>query len=144
VSGTPSPLEINKTLVRQFFEEVWNNGDETAIDRFIAATATGNDPVFGGGREAFRTQWRSWRQAFPDIHFAVEELVAEGNTVVSRWRLTGTHQGTFQGIPATGRSVDVTGMSLDHLTNGQITAGFDAWDALGLHSQIGNGPDTAR
>ncbi|MDQ3043941.1 MAG: ester cyclase [Chloroflexota bacterium] len=136
MANPPGSLEVNKALVRRFFEEVWNAGDATAIDRYIAATATGNDPDFGAGREAFRIQWRAWREAFPDIHFAVEELVAEGDTVVSRWRLTGTHQGTFQGIPATGRRIDVTGMSLDHLANGQITAGFDAWDALGLHRQL--------
>ena len=134
-------IETNKELVRRFFDEVWNRGDEAAIAAFIAADAVGNDPDFGTGRDAFRAQWRRWRTAFPDIHFAVEELVAEGDRVVTRWTLTGTHHGEFMGIPATGRLVSVAGMSLDLLANGQIVSGFDAWDALGLHRQLGALPD---
>ena len=136
-------IETNKDLVRRFFAEVWNDGDEAAIDRFIAANAAGNDPDFGAGREAFRAQWRQWRAAFPDLHFAVEELVAEADKVVTRWTLTGTHQGTFLGVAPTGRAVTVSGMSLDHLADGQIVAGFDSWDALGLRRQIGALPPSA-
>jgi steroid delta-isomerase-like uncharacterized protein len=127
----------NAALVRRFFEEVWNQGSEAAIDAYIAADAVGNDPSFGAGREAFRAQWRKWRAAFPNIHFAVEDVIAEGDTVVTRWTLTGTHRGDFMGVPPTGRRVSVTGMSLDHLADGQITSGFDAWDALGLRHQLG-------
>ena len=129
--------EANKALVRRFFEEVWNQGSDAAIDAFIAADAVGNDPDFGTGREAFRAQWRKWRSAFPDIHFAVDDVIAEGDKVLTRWTLTGTHRGEFMGIPATGRRIAVTGMSLDLLANGQIMSGFDSWDALGLHRQLG-------
>ena len=130
----------NKELARRFFEEVWKRGDETGIDRYIAADAGGNDPTFGTGREAFRAQWRTWRAAFPDLHFAVEDLVAEGDKVVTRWTLTGTHRGEFQGIVPTGRRVSVAGMSLDRIAGGQIAEGFDAWDELGLHRQLGAAP----
>ena len=130
-------VEANKELARRFFEEVWNQGDEAAIERYIAVDAVGNDPDFGTGREAFRAQWRTWRTAFPDLHFAVEEVVAEGNTVVGRWTLTGTHRGEFMGIAPTGNRVAVSGMSLDHLADGEIVSGFDAWDALGLRRQLG-------
>ena len=131
----------NKALVRQFFDQVWNQGDEAAIETFLAAETVGNDPDFGTGREAFRAQWRNWRRAFPDVHFAVEDVIAEGDKVVSRWTVTGTHQAEFMGIAATGRRVSVTGMSLDVMANGQIVEGFDAWDALGLHRQLGALPD---
>lgn len=140
VNRVTDRLASNKQAVREFFEEVWNKGDEAALDRFIAEQAAGNDPRFGIGRESFRRQWRRWREAFPDLHFEVEELVAEGDTVVSRWTLTGTQEGAFDGIPATGRRVDVSGMSLDHLKDGVIVAGFDAWDALGLRQQLGAVP----
>ena len=127
----------NRELVRRFFEEVWNQGDEAAIDRYLDPDTVGTEPEFGTGREAFRAQWRKWRAAFPDIHFAVEDVIAEGDKVVTRWTLTGTHRGEFMGVPPTGRRVSVTGMSLDHLVDGQIKAGFDAWDALGLWQQLG-------
>ena len=132
-----SNLEKNKELARQFFEQIWNQGDESAIDRFIAEDAAGNDPKFGVGRESFRLQWRKWRTAFPDINFAVEEIVAEGDTVVTRWRLTGTHLGEYLGKAATGSKVDVDGVSIDRIKGGMVVSGFDAWDSLGFREQIG-------
>jgi predicted ester cyclase len=132
-----SDLEKNKELARQFFEQIWNQGDENAIDRFIAEDAAGNDPKFGVGRESFRLQWRKWRAAFPDINFAVEEIVAEGDTVVTRWRLTGTHLGEYLGKEATGYKVDVDGVSIDRIKGGMVVSGFDAWDSLGFREQIG-------
>jgi len=132
-----SDLEKNKELARQFFEQIWNQGDESAIDRFIAEDAAGNDPKFGVGRESFRLQWRKWRAAFPEINFAVEEIVAEGDTVVTRWRLTGTHLGEYLGKEATGNKVDVDGVSIDRIKDGMVVSGFDAWDSLGFREQIG-------
>ena len=129
--------ETNKAIIRDFFAQVWNEGDEAAIDRFIATDAAGNDPDFGIGREGFKRQWRTWREAFPDLHFQVEELVAEGDTVVSRWTLTGTHTGLFLGIAPTGRTIRVGGMSLDHLQDRLLVSGFDGWDNLGLRQQLG-------
>ena len=61
-------IEKNKKLARDFFEQIWNQGDESAIDKFIAENASGNDPKFGVGRQSFRIAWRAWRKAFPDIH----------------------------------------------------------------------------
>jgi steroid delta-isomerase-like uncharacterized protein len=131
----------NKTLIRAFFEQVWNQGSEEAIDHFIAENAGGNDPDFGMGRAGFKRQWRKWREAFPDIHFEIEQIISEGDTVVARWTLTGTHTGPFLGIPATGRTIRVGGMSMDHLENGVLVSGFDGWDNLGLRQQLGAIPD---
>ena len=132
--------KANKATIREFFEQVWNEGDEAAIDRFVAEDAAGNDPDFGMGREGFKRQWRQWQAAFPDIHFEIEEMVAEGDTVVARWTLTGTHHGPFLGIAPTGRTIRIRGMSLDHLENGVLISGFDGWDNLGLRQQLGIPP----
>ncbi|MFM9106294.1 MAG: ester cyclase [Chloroflexota bacterium] len=110
----------NKEAVRKFFREIWCEHDESAIDRYIAADAAGNDATFGIGRESFRKQWKKWLIGFPDLCLSVEELVAEGDTVVSRWTLTG--------------------MSLDHLKDGVVVAGCDGWDSLGFRQQIGMVP----
>ena len=125
-----------KAVAQRFFEEVWNSGNEPAIDAYLAVETVGNDPSFGTGREAFRAQWRRWLEGFPDIHFAVEEVVAEGEKVVTRWTMTGTHRRTFWGVPPTGRLVAVAGMSLDRIVAGRIVSGFDAWDELGLRRQL--------
>lgn len=128
-----------KQIALDFFDQIWNRGDESAIDRFIAENAAGNDPQFGIGRESFREQWKNWRQAFPDINFEIRELVAdtETQTVVSRWFLTGTHQGEFWGAQATGQKIAVDGVSIDRIKDGMVISGFDAWDSAVLRRQIG-------
>jgi len=128
--------EINRQLAYDFFEQIWNQGDEAAIDRFISVNTVGNDPRFGTGRESFRKAWRAWQEAFSDIHFEVEEVIVEGDTVVSRWHLTGTQDGPLEGRPASNKKVSVDGVSIDHFKDGQIISGFDAWDALGFRQQL--------
>lgn len=127
----------NKELARQFFEQIWNQGDESAIDRFIPEAAVGNDPDFGSGREGFRAQWKQWRIGFPDLHFAIVDMIAEGDKVLTRWELTDTHTGAFLGAAPTGKKIKVGGMSLDRIENGLVAEGFDGWDALGLRQQLG-------
>ncbi len=132
---TPDDL---KTLARNFFNEVWNRRDESAIDRYLPADAKGNDPDFGNGREAFRAQWRQWMAAFPDLHFELVDVIAEGEMVLARWIQTGTHTGApFLGVEPTGTKIRVEGMSLDRIVDGWLVEGFDGWDALGLRRQLG-------
>lgn len=133
-----SSTEANRQAAADFFRLIWNEKDESAIDRFIALDAAGNDPKFGVGRESFRKQWREWHNAFPDLHFEVKEIIVEGNRVVTRWHLTGTHSGAdFQGIKAANKKVAVDGVSIDTIENGVVLEGFDAWDALGFRQQLG-------
>ena len=129
--------EENKRIAREFFERIWNQGDESAIDQFIPENAKGNDADFGSGREGFKNQWRQWRSAFPDLHFEIVDLVAEGDKVLTRWTFTGTHQGEFLGAPSTGNKIKVEGMSLDRIENGLVAEGFDGWDNLGFRRQLG-------
>jgi len=128
-----------KKIASDFFEQIWNQGDESAIDRFIAENAAGNDPQFGIGRESFREQWRGWRSAFPDVNFEIKELIAdsETDTVVTRWVLTGTHTGEFWGAPPSGNQIEVDGVSIDRVKDGMVVSGFDAWDSSVLRKQIG-------
>ena len=133
-----SDREANRQAAADFFRLIWNEKDESAIDRFIALDAAGNDPKFGVGRESFREQWKQWHAAFPDLHFDVREIIVEGDRVVTRWHLTGTHSGAdFQGITASGKKVSVDGVSIDTIKDGIVLEGFDAWDALGFRQQLG-------
>jgi steroid delta-isomerase-like uncharacterized protein len=134
--------EANKELAREFFRQIWNEKDESAIDRMVVENAAGNDPDFGAGREAFRKQWREWHAAFPDLHFEIVDLIAEGNKVLTRWILTGTHTGApFLGKEASGNAMRVEGMSLDRIENGMVQEGCDGWDALGMRRQLGILPE---
>lgn len=130
-------VEENKQLARNFFEQIWNQKDESAIDRFIPENAQGNDPDFGAGREGFRGQWRQWIAAFPDLHFEIVDMIAEGDKVLTRWVLTGTHQGEYLDAAPTGRQIRVEGMSLDRIEDGWVAEGFDGWDNYGFRKQLG-------
>ena len=133
-----SNQELNKKAAADFFRLIWNEKVESAIDRFIAEDATGNDPEFGVGRESFRKQWKQWITSFPDLNFEVKEIIAEGDRVVTRWHLTGTHTGPqFQGIPTSNKKVAVDGVSIDTIKDGIVLEGFDAWDSLGFRQQLG-------
>lgn len=133
-----SSIEDNRKAAAEFFEQIWNQKDESAIDRFIALDAAGNDPKFGVGRESFRAEWKKWHAAFPDLHFDVREIIAEGDRVVTRWHLTATHTGAeYLGIRPTGAKIAVDGVSIDTIKDSVVLEGFDAWDALGFRQQLG-------
>ena len=133
-----SNVESNRQAAADFFRLIWNDKDESAIDRFIAENAAGNDPEFGVGRESFRNQWKQWIASLPDLNFEVKEIIAEGDRVVTRWHLTGTHTGPeFQGIPTSNKKVAVDGVSIDTIKDGIVLEGFDAWDSLGFRQQLG-------
>lgn len=130
-------VEQNKQLARDFFREIWNEKDESAIDRYLAENAAGNDADFGNGREDFRAHWKSWIAAFPDLHFDVVDVIAEGDKVLSRWVMTGSFQGELLGAKGDGRKISVEGMSLDRMENGLLVEGFDGWDNYGFRKQLG-------
>lgn len=134
-------IERNKEAARRFFEEIWNVKDETAIDRYSAADVQGNDPDFGTSREEFKGFWRERIAAFPDLHFEIVDMIAEGDQVLTRWVMTGTHQGAYLGAQPTGKRIRVEGMSLDRLADGVVISGFDGWDAYGFRRQLGLYPD---
>lgn len=131
------PTEQIKQTARDFFREIWNEKDESAIDRYLAETTAGNDADFGTGREDFRNHWKSWIAAFPDLHFELVDVIAEGDKVLTRWVLTGTFEGELMGAKGDGRKIRVEGMSLDRVADGMVVEGFDGWDNYGFRKQLG-------
>jgi steroid delta-isomerase-like uncharacterized protein len=97
------------------------------------------DPLPGQrqGREGLQEVLGMMRAAFPDIHWVVEEMVAEEDKVVTRFIWTGTHLGSFLGIPATGKSVSVKGVVVDQLAGGKMIASRMLMDSLGMMQQLG-------
>ena len=132
--------EQNKTNVRRLFEEVWNKGHVAVTDELVAPTYTPHDsasPDLGRGPESEKKRVTLYRNAFPDIRFTVEDLLAEGETVVARWSCRGTHKGELYGIAPTNKQFNITGISIARFTNGKMFEGFVNWDALGLMQQLG-------
>src|SRR4051812_12913452 len=95
----------NKALARRFTEEVFNHGNFDLVDELLAPDSVDHNPMPGQpeGSEGVRWIARAMRAAFPDLHFAFEDQIAEGDKVVNRWTLSGTHQGALFGMPPTGK-----------------------------------------
>ncbi|MGC1416135.1 MAG: ester cyclase [Candidatus Acidiferrum sp.] len=139
--------EQNKTNVRRLFEEVWNKGQVAVADELFASTYTHHDsstPDLGRGPEGEKKRVALYRNAFPDIRFTVEDMLAEGETVVARWSCRGTHKGELNGIAPTGKQFNITGQSIARFTNGKMFEGYVNWDALGLMHQLGVVPELAK
>jgi steroid delta-isomerase-like uncharacterized protein len=134
--------EQNKTLARRFWFEVFSQGNMTIIDEICDANWTYHDPSdpqgnWPRGPQGMRQLVNLYRSAFPDLHFTIEDQVAEGDTVVSRWIASGTHKGELMGIPPTGRQASVTGITIHRMVNGKIVEDWVNFDTLGMMQQLG-------
>jgi len=130
--------EENKATDRSLTEEGWNQGNTAVFDEFLAADFLGHDP--SGplyGPEGFKQLYATYRTAFPDTHLTIEDQVAEGDLLASRWTATGTHQGSLMGIAPSGKRVTATGITITRFTNGKIKEAWFNYDTLGMLQQIG-------
>jgi steroid delta-isomerase-like uncharacterized protein len=130
--------EANKAHIRRVIEEVYNRGDLAVVDEVAASDlvihASSQDIR---GREGAKQYVTALRAGFPDLRFTIEDQVAEGDQVVTRWSACGTHEGTFEGIPATGRQVRLVGADIDRIVGGKVIECWVHMDELGLMRQLG-------
>jgi steroid delta-isomerase-like uncharacterized protein len=132
--------EANKAIFRRYFDEVLNAGRIELIDELIAPDYVSHYPTgydFGGGPEDVKQIVSTVRSGFPNVHFQIEDLLAEEDRVVGRWTFQGTHRGDFMGIAPSGKNVSVVGIAIYRIADGRIAEAWVAWDALGLMQQIG-------
>ncbi len=131
----------NKALIRRWFEEVWNNGRAELIDQLRAPDAVAIGLSEGKsesrGDAAFKTFYSNMRGTLPDLHIAIEDMVAEGDKVVARFTVDGTHQGDALGVPPTGRRVSISGMVMARIADGKIAHAWNCLDQLALLKQLG-------
>lgn len=134
--------EENKALIRRWFEEVWNNGRSDAIAEMLAEDAllhglsdNEDKPLRGPGE--FTPFHQTFRGAFPDIKVVVEETIAEGNLVVARCTVYGTHTGDHLGAAASNAQVRFTGIGIGRIVDGKIVEAWNNFDFLTMNRQIG-------
>ena len=130
-----STLDANKALIQRNFEFIWSQCNLSVADEIIAPDYVGHiatlpEPV--RGVDAFKQVVMLYHFAAPDIRFAIQDQVAEGDKVATRWIAHGTHRGEFMGIAPSGQALSVTGMSFHRLENGRIQESWDDWDALSM------------
>ncbi|HEX4945705.1 MAG TPA: ester cyclase [Blastocatellia bacterium] len=133
-----STTEENKTIARRYVD-VWNQHDPAALDTVFAANAVRHDPATGvaTGIESIRTIMQALLTAFPDLLITIDQALADEDCAILRWTATGTHNGDFQGIPPTGKPINVKGNSVYQCANGKMLAEHSIWDTLGLLKQLG-------
>ena len=139
--------EQNKAIVRRLIEEVWNKGNLSLVDEFFTPNYEHHDastPDFGRGAESEKKRVTLYRNAFPDLRLTIEDTLAEGEAVMTRWSCRGTHKGELNGMAPTGKQFTISGITVGRLANGKITESFVSWDALGLMQQLGAVPELAK
>ena len=137
---TAVSTDANKAVIRRLFQEVFGTGDVDALTDMVASDVLGHDatdPEPRRGPESVRQVVVLFRTAFPDLQLGLEDLIAEGDRVVARWTLRGTHRGAFMGVPATGKAVATGGIGIYRLTEGRIAEYWGSFDAMGLMRQLG-------
>lgn len=131
----PSDLKtLNLRWIQAFNERDWETEAAVRGSNFQAYLSGAAEPLHAGAWSAFMIDFTN---AFPDACITVNACIAEGDTVVSRWTLTGTHRGSFNGIPSTGRAVQFTGIEFNRVAGGRIAEHWSQFDLAGLLRQIG-------
>jgi steroid delta-isomerase-like uncharacterized protein len=130
----------NKQLVADFIQDLFTKGDLEAVDRYLAPSFVNHDPPFPGapsGTEGMRHAAAMFREALPDWHSEVDQLVAEDDIVVERFRASGTHRGELMGVPGSGRTLVLHGINIFRIDGDKIVERWGRLDDLGLARQLG-------
>jgi steroid delta-isomerase-like uncharacterized protein len=131
----------NALVMRRAFAEILQRGNVAIIDEIFASDFVGHDTAGGTfGREEFREGVLAMLGAFTEREVEIADQVECGNKVVTRWQATGVHSGAFNGIPATGRRVSLTGISIDRIAGSKIVESWEVTDDAGLLRQLGVTP----
>jgi len=138
--------EENKEKVRRFLEEAFGQGKTEVVDELLHSDFVCYDPNSEAGEirgaDTVKGEIEYFHSAVPDLSWRVEDQVAEGDKVVSRYTVSGTHQGEFFGVPGTGKRIEMTGIQIDRFDeSGKLVEEWPEYDLLGVMKQIGAIPE---
>ena len=129
---------MDKAIIKKIFEEVLNNNNLSAADEILHPEYTNYSiPVHEKGPEGFKQVIGMFRNAFPDMHITLEDIITEGDKIATRGYWTGTHKGDFMGIPATGKSVKVPYIDIWNAENGKLKENWVQMDMISCMQQLG-------
>ena len=133
--------EENKALVRRYFEEIWDKGNLDLIEELFTTDFVRHGPTATEGEvrglEGFESLSSMYRSALTDLRVSIEDQIAEGDRVVTRWTARGTHRGELMGNAPTGNQTTVRGILVDRISGGKIEEEWADYDTLHLMQQIG-------
>ena len=136
--------DTNKEIVRRLGVEPWE-GNLGVIDELVTTDYVGHDPAQPDmqGPDGIKEFITGYLTGFPDGRITIDEQLAEGDLVATRWTGRGTHQGEMMGIPPTGKQVTVSGITISRVKNGKVVEEWSNWDTLGMLQQLGVVPAMA-
>ena len=130
-------MATNAAIARRWFEEVWKPGGDAVVDELMAPEACGEmEGRTVKSRDDFKAAREEFLAIFPDLDITVEDIVAQDEAVVVRWRAEGTHRGAGLGFPATNKRMAVRGMSWIEMRDGRLTRGWDCWNFGGVIASL--------
>jgi steroid delta-isomerase-like uncharacterized protein len=139
--------EENAAAARRIVEEGFSQGRLEVFDEVCSPDCVTHDPAEAEdvqGIDAHKERVRMYRTAMSDLAVVFDDVIAEGDKVVSRWSARGTNDGELMGMPATGKSVEITGISIDRFDDdGKLVETWDQWDNAGFMTQLGLAPEAA-
>jgi|SRR5579884_1036589 steroid delta-isomerase-like uncharacterized protein len=132
-------IEQNKSIARQFFEDAYNTGNVDLLEQLLAPTYVDEKapPGTPSGPQGIAEVITMFRRAFPDLRFTIEDQIAEGDRVATRYTFRGTQRGELMGIPPTGKQVSIGGISIYRIADGKMQQAWIEYDMLGLLQQLG-------
>jgi steroid delta-isomerase-like uncharacterized protein len=130
-------VKENKAFIDRMTKEFWNTGNMAVIGEFYSADYVGHDPSGLMHMEQLKQAAAAYFAAFPDLHIATDDLIAEGDLVVKRWTARFTHTGEYMGIPPTGNKLVVKGIEIFRIADGKIQEVWANMDTLGMLQQLG-------
>jgi steroid delta-isomerase-like uncharacterized protein len=136
----PLSPEENNTIAKRFFQEAWNHGNFAVLEELTTPETVDYSTLHGHterGTESFRKIISMFRAGFPDLHLTINDEIYAGDKVVHRWTLKGTHAHEFMGIPATGKSVEFTGMTIVRMKDGKLAERWSNIDMMRLLQELG-------
>ena len=135
----PMSTEVNKANLRRFYDEVFNKKNRAAIEEFIDPNQVDHaaPPGTPSGLAGAKQTISMYLTAFPDVHFTVEDIIAEGDKVVARLKVRGTQKGAFMGVPPTGKQATSTAIDISRIAGGKSVEHWLEMDTLGLLQQLG-------
>jgi steroid delta-isomerase-like uncharacterized protein len=140
--------EENKALARRLFEEGFSQGKVDVVDEVLDPNFVCYDPNSESGEvrgaETIKGEIEYFRNALSDLTYSIEDQIAEGEKVVTRYTVSGTHQGELFGVPATGERVEMTGIAIDRFEDGKMVEEWPEYDLLGVMRQLGAIPEPAQ
>lgn len=132
-----SQEERNKTIIRSFIEEIFNEHNLSSIEKYFGKDSMEGSPQAGKGGEGFKQFLTDFFRSFPDMRTTIEHIIAENNLVVAFLNGSGTHKGEFHGIPPTNKKINIRSADLYKIENEIITGHWDVVDQLNLLKQTG-------